>query len=105
LIRRVAHLHVKHIQAAHLLLQPSDLFLDPRRLDADRVRWLLPVGAIERIDHDGQQITCRIFDVGVGEGGQVDEGEYSIGVSRHSFRNSINASGRSHTTSSHHRCG
>ena len=47
LIRRVAHLRIKHFQAAHLLLQPSDLFLDPRRLDADRFRWLLPIGAIE----------------------------------------------------------
>jgi hypothetical protein len=47
LIRRVAHLRIKHFQAAHLLLQPSDPFLDPRRLDADCFRWLLPIGAIE----------------------------------------------------------
>jgi hypothetical protein len=33
--------------STHLLLQPSDLFFDPRRLDADRFPWLLPVGAIE----------------------------------------------------------
>src|SRR5579863_5043316 len=47
LIWRVAHLCIKHFQPAHLLFQPSDLFLDPGRLDIDRFRWLLPIGAIE----------------------------------------------------------
>src|SRR6516225_9359410 len=47
LIWRVAHLRVKHFQAAHLLLQPSDLFLDPRRLDDGCFRRLLPIGTIE----------------------------------------------------------
>jgi hypothetical protein len=56
LVRPLLSLRLQRFQAHHLLLEPFDLFLQPRRLHGLGQRRLLTVGAVELV-----QITRHAF--------------------------------------------